>query len=145
MKKRNDLIIFLLIVFCIGWFALAIRAFVESSLPAHEPDCVKISGEDIPDYPKAQNLVKDGPIKDWRETYTWSFTTTDNPEDVWKFYVDALGPSWHGEDYSSPQTPEKKELNLKRACSFVFLILNSEALDATTYRITIQLDIEPGM
>ena len=116
-----------------------------SCAPAHEPDCVKISGEDIPDYPNAQNLVKDGPNKDWRETYRWDFTTSDSPQEVWKFYVDELGPTWHGEDHSNPQKPEENKLYLKKACNFVFFIVNSESIDSATYRITIQLDIEPGM
>jgi hypothetical protein len=146
MKKRNYLPVFLLIVFCIGWSALVIRAFVESSLPAHEPDCVEISGEDIPDYPNAQNLVKDGPIKDWRETYTWEFTTTDSPDKVWQFYGDKLVEKWHGEDHSFPRTPEKKELYLKKACMFTFFIMNSRSIDDdSTYQITIHLYKEPGM
>jgi hypothetical protein len=145
MKKRNYLPVFLLIFFCIGWFALAIRAFVKSSLPAPDPDCVKIYGEDIPDYPTAQNLVKNGPIKDWRETYTWSFETTDAPEKVWNFYVDALSEQWEGEDRSWEKTPEKKELHLGKACLFTYIIMTSQPIDESKYEILIQLFSEPGM
>jgi hypothetical protein len=144
MKKRNYLLILLLIIICIGSSALAIRAFVESSLPAHEPNCIIISGEDIPNYPKAQNLVKDGPIKDGRETYTWSFETSDTPEIVWKFYVDGLFEKWHGEDRSWVKTPKKKELYLGKACMFAYLIMTTESVE-NKYKILIQLIIEPGM
>jgi len=138
MKKRNYLPFRLLIVFCISWFALLIRAFVASSPPAHEPDCIEISGEDIPDYPNAQNLVKDRPIKDWHETYTWEFTTTDNPNKVWQFFSDKLVEKWHGADYSSPQSPEEKQLYLKKACMFTFFIMNSRSIyDDSIYQITI--------
>src|SRR5215510_6154532 len=126
MKNRNYLLVFLLVVFCIGWLALAITAFIESTLPPHEPDCITISREDIPDYPNAQNLVKEGPIKDWRETYTWSFETTDTPETVWKFYVDRLSEKWRGEDRTWVKTPEKKELYLDKACKYTYLILTSK-------------------
>jgi hypothetical protein len=144
MKNRNYLIVFLIIVFCIGWLALAVRGIRENLMPADKSDCVKIIGEDIPVYPNAQNLTKDGPIKDWRETYTWSFETTDTPETVWKFYIDRLSEKWRGEDRSWEKTPEKKELYLDKACKFTYLIMTSESVE-NKYKILLQLFSEPGM
>ncbi len=116
-----------------------------SCSPMPRTDCVEIFGDDIPVYPNAENLTKEGPIKDWRETYTWEFTTTDKPEDVWQFYVDELVPNWDGEDHSSLSNPEEKSLYLTKACLFTFFILNITTIDNTTYRITIHLYKEPGM
>jgi hypothetical protein len=133
-----------------SFFRVIILSFILSSMiacsPTHQAKCVEISGDDIPVYPNAENLTKEGPIKDWRETYTWVFSTTDSPEKVWQYYGDELMQKWSGEDHSFPQTPEMKELYLKKACMFTFLIMNSESIDdGSTYRITINLYKEPGM
>ena len=125
---------------------LLIMSSMISCSPTPQTDCIEIFGDDIPVYPNAENLTKEGPIKDWRETYTWVFVTTDSPDKVWQFYGDKLIEKWEAEDHSFPRTPEKKELYLKKACMFTFFIMESKSIDDdSTYRITIHLYKEPGM
>jgi len=131
-------------IFCVITLFLVIGLTISCS-PVSRPNCVEIYGEDIPIFPNAQNITKDGPIKDWRESYTWDFTTTDNPEKVWEFYVNELTEKWGGVDFSSTQTPEEKVLHLEKACKFTYLIITTSPIDATTYRITIKLFKEPSM
>jgi hypothetical protein len=103
--------------------------------------CKEINPEDIPMYPNAQDIKQEEPILGGIEIYTWSFTTTDDPEKVWQFYKEKMVNEWNGSDHSIPQSTEKDVMI--EGCFFNYFKMNSTPIDATTYNITIQFSREP--
>ena len=102
--------------------------------------CTEINPEDIPIYPNARDIKQAEPTIDGGELYTWSFTTTDNPEEVWQFYKDKMINQWNGVDHSVPQSTEKDVMI--KGCLFYYFTLNSTSVDDTMYNITIQFSRE---
>jgi hypothetical protein len=93
--------------------------------------------DEIPMYPNAQNIVYEKPPAEAFEFGTWTFTTTDDPDTVWKFYVDEMGRKW-GFTKSSSET-----LVLLNACQDYTFKMTSQPMDTVKYLITITVDYEP--
>ena len=96
---------------------------------------LEIDADEIPIYPNAQNITREGPTTDVYEAYTWSFATTDTPETVWQFYVDEIGRRWkfHAGDY---------RLTIQ-SCPLYYVIMTSEPADGETYHIKIKFSQDP--
>jgi hypothetical protein len=96
-----------------------------------------VDSSPMPVYPNAQNIIREEP-HDLSSTY--KFTTNDNPETVWKFYVDE-GERRGFQDKSQPNSPKKSLVN--NSCSSTRLDMTSISIDPTTYSITILTHFEP--
>ena len=97
---------------------------------------IEIGVDEIPVYPNAQNIAREGPTADIYKAYTWHFTTTDTPDTVWQFYVDEIGRKWkllHTADY---------RLTVQ-SCPVYYLTMTSEPVDSETYLINIRFSQEP--
>ena len=100
--------------------------------------CTEINPEKIPMYPNAHDINQEAPIIGGIDTYSWSFTTTDNPEKVWKFYEDKLLFMWSPFDsYQTFSQSNEKDMMIK-GCQFYYFTMSSTPIDTTTYNIAIQ-------
>ena len=95
-----------------------------------------IAVDDIPVYPNAQNVTREGPVSiGMGDVYIWSFTTKNAPDDVWQFYVDEMSSKWGfygGSDYSL----------IVQSCPFYYLRMESTSIDNETYGIKIKFGEE---
>ena len=118
------------------FLALFILSFASSCSDMVFRKNLDISAEDIPLYPNAQNIAREGPVSiGMGDVYIWNFTTKDTPEDVWQFYVDEMSSKWGfygGSDYSL----------IVQSCPFYYLEMESASLDNENYSITIKFGEE---
>jgi hypothetical protein len=101
----------------------------------------KIDVNEFPIYPNAQNIIHEEPDDNSLEAGTWKFTTSDDPETVWNFYVDEMGRRWGFFEW--PLLPESPRRLIVRSCPGYELVMTSISIDATTNSITIQLGYVP--
>ena len=102
---------------------------------------VEISADEIPIYPNAQNIIHEESVDNTLEIGTWKFTTNDDPETVWKFYVDEMGRRW--DFFEWPLLPESSRRLIVRSCPAYEFDMTSTSIDAMTYGVTIQLSYDP--
>jgi hypothetical protein len=102
---------------------------------------MEINVDDIPVYPNAQNITREGPETKIPEIYTWNFKTNDSPEVVWQYYVDEMSRRWGFYDTSSPQFDDKSLI--VKSCPFYYLDMTSTSIDKTTYSITVKFGKQP--
>jgi len=98
---------------------------------------LEITADDIPVYPNAQNITREGPLSITDIggiAYTWKFTTNDTPEVVWRFYIEKMSHKW-GFYGSSPQSEDKTLI--VNSCPFYYLEMTSTLVDIKTYSIAI--------
>ena len=91
----------------------------------------------MPIYPNAQNIIREDPDG---FSSTYKFTTKDDPETVWKFYVDE-GRRRGFHDMSEPNSPKKSLVY--NFCSTAQLDMTSKSIDPITYSITIYTEFTP--
>ncbi len=119
---------------------LSLVSFLITVIITSCSSCTEINPEDIPIYPNAQNIKQEEPIIDGIEIYKWSFTTTDNPEKVWRFYKEKMVDEWNGSDHSNPQSSEKDVMI--KGCLFYYFKLNNTTSDNITYDFTVEFSRE---
>lgn len=97
-----------------------------------------IDADEVPVYPNAQNVIQESHDPDMGQDYfyTWSFTTSDTPDDVWQFYVDEMSRRWDIYDVSSPQLDDYS-LTVK-SCPIYYLNMIVVSNDEQTYNIVIE-------
>ncbi len=99
----------------------------------------EINVNDIPVYPKARNITREGPLTAIPEfTYVWRFTTNDAPDVVWQFYTTEMSRKWGFDDQTQFQD---RTLSLN-SCPFYYLDMTSTSIDSTTYAITVKFHKE---
>ena len=96
----------------------------------------KINANDIPVYPNAQNITREEPPM----VSILEFTTSDDPEIVWKYYVDVMWRKWGFREY--PLQQGDKRLVVAKCNSYDFYMTSTQ-FDSNTYNITLQLEVVP--
>ncbi len=110
---------------------------------------LEVNVDDMPVYPNAQNLTREGPLGQvtsptgyvYAEAeYIWRFTTSDTPDAVWQFYLRELGRKW-GFYQTSAAGSEPREA-ISNSCMFYAFSMTSKPIDSTAYSITLTLTSE---
>ena len=98
-----------------------------------------INANDIPIYPNARNVTLEVPSKSLTISIL-EFTTSDDPEIVWKYYADIMERKWGFHERSLQQGD--KQLVAEK-CSVYYFYMTSAQIDSKTYSITLQLNYVP--
>ena len=98
-----------------------------------------INVNDVPVYPDARNVTREEPQQSLTIAVL-EFTTSDDPETVWKYYVDVMGRKWGF--HERPLQQGAKQLVAEK-CSSYYFDMTSAQIDSNTYNITLQLSYVP--
>ena len=119
-------------------FPIILGTMLSSCSPNIFSRTLEIKADDIPIYPNAHNITREGPLTLTDApgiSYIWKFTTNDTPEIVWRFYIDEMNRKW-GFYGSIPQSEDKSLIVY--SCPFYYLEMTSTSFDIKTYSITIK-------
>jgi hypothetical protein len=129
--KEREMSIYVRVMFAL--FVLSLNSACATVFGKH----LDITVDEVPVYPNAQNVVREnqGPEGFEEYIYTWSFTTSDTPDDVWQFYADEMGREWGFYDVSSPQSDDYSLI--VKSCPFYYVDMTNTVDDDGSYNIII--------
>src|SRR5688572_20828538 len=127
--KRAAPALGMILIFGVCLFVLAYMTGIGSLLSYtwYSWTSVEIKADEIPMYPNARNIAYQE-SESSSEIHNWTFTTDDDPDTVWKFYVEELGDRWG--------FFEKNGILTIRGCPGYIFGMASTSNDANIYEIT---------